>query len=488
MIQDLKPYSSYKDSGVSWLGNVPEHWEILPLGRVLAERKEKNDPIKTSNILSLSLHDGVIPYADKRPGGNKAKADLTAYRLAYPGDIVLNSMNVVVGSVALSKYFGAVSPVYYMLRPRHSHDVVEYFNAIFQNRSFQSSLFGLGNGIMYIQSQSSGKLNTIRLRIPMTKLNRVEIPCPGHDEQASIVRFLNWSNSRIDRAIRAKRRIIALLNEQRQAIIEHAVTRGLDSSPRLRPSGLVWLGDIPEHWEINRLKAVVTEAVAGPYGSSLTKAMYTNRGYRVYGQQQVIPDDFSAGDYYISSAKFTEMRRYRVFPDDVLVSVMGTVGRVAVVPGDAEAGIINPRLVRYRPDFSQVRARYLQLAIQSRPSQDQLAEACKGTTMEGLNMRILDNLVILRPPLSEQDAILAYVQSETGRLSRVIAYTEREMSLIREYRTRLTADVVTGKLDVRGVEVPAIEEGPEESVTEEAGEPDEVEEEAEPLNEETYAD
>jgi type I restriction enzyme S subunit len=198
-----------------------------------------------------------------------------------------------------------------------------------------------------------------------------------------------------------------------------------------------------------RLKSLVTEAVAGPYGSSLTKAMYSQRGYRVYGQQQVIPDDFSVGDYYISADKFVEMTRYGVLPHDVLVSVMGTVGRVAVVPETAEPGIINPRLVRYRPDFNRVRPRYLQLAMQASPSQAQLAEGAKGTTMEGLNMQILGKLLILVPPLHEQDAICDFLDSEVVTFDIAITRTEREIALIREYRTRLVADVVTGQLDVR---------------------------------------
>ncbi|OGX21094.1 MAG: hypothetical protein A2Y00_06055 [Omnitrophica WOR_2 bacterium GWF2_43_52] len=224
----INPTVPLKPSGVPWLGEIPKHWDILPLGRLLAERNEKNDPIKTDNILSLSLHDGVIPYADKRPGGNKAKDDLTAYKLAYPGDIVLNSMNVVVGSVGLSKYFGVVSPVYYMLYPRQPNDVVEYFDAVFQDRAFQSSLFGLGNGIMVIQSKSSGKLNTIRMRIPMTKLNRVEVPHPNHEEQVAIVEYLAKAKASIDSVIDNARRELCLLQEYRTRLVSDVVTGKLD--------------------------------------------------------------------------------------------------------------------------------------------------------------------------------------------------------------------------------------------------------------------
>jgi type I restriction enzyme, S subunit len=224
----LAPSVRLKPSGLPWLGNIPEHWEVMPLGRVLKERIEKNDPIKTDNILSLSLHDGVIPYAEKRSGGNKAKDDLTAYKLAYPGDIVLNSMNVVVGSVGLSKYFGAVSPVYYMLRPRNSSDIVAFFDALFHDPAFQRSLFGLGNGIMFIQSKSTGKLNTIRMRIPMGKLNRVDIPYPPANEQTMIVQSIEAETVRLDTVISRLDHEIELLIEYRTRLISDVVTGKLD--------------------------------------------------------------------------------------------------------------------------------------------------------------------------------------------------------------------------------------------------------------------
>jgi type I restriction enzyme S subunit len=218
-----------KPSGISWLGDIPAHWEVKSLNAVLVQRKEKNSPVKTTNILSLSLHDGVIPYNERtRPGGNKAKDDLSAYMLAYPGDIVVNSMNVVVGSVGLSKHFGAVSPVYYMLRPRGSQDLVEYFSAVFQDTAFQRGLFGLGNGIMVIQSKSSGKLNTIRMRIPMNKLGRVQLPYPGKEEQKAIVAYLAEATPSLDRTIERIRLEVQLLGEYRTRLTADVVTGKLD--------------------------------------------------------------------------------------------------------------------------------------------------------------------------------------------------------------------------------------------------------------------
>jgi len=213
-----------------------------------------------------------------------------------------------------------------------------------------------------IKVDSTGVVES-RLRLYSDDLFRIEALVPPREEQTAIARFVDTFSWQVDRFIHAKRRLIALLNEQKQVMIHRAVTRGLDPSVRLKPSGIDWLGDVPEHWKVVRLKFLVVESVAGPYGSSLTKAMYSDSGYRVYGQQQVIPDDFTIGDYYISEAKFSEMQRYQVFPGDVLVSVMGTVGRAAVVPEDIEPGIINPRLVRYKPNMERIRPRFLQLAM-----------------------------------------------------------------------------------------------------------------------------
>ena len=137
-----------KDSGLVWAGLIPLNWKLKKIKYALQERVEKNNPIQTTEILSLTAKQGVIPYGEKEGGGNKPKEDVSAYRLAYPGDIVMNSMNILSGSVGLSKYYGCVSPVYYMLRPRKTNEDVRFYNYIFQTTVFQRSLFGLGNGIL----------------------------------------------------------------------------------------------------------------------------------------------------------------------------------------------------------------------------------------------------------------------------------------------------------------------------------------------------
>lgn len=197
------------------------------------------------------------------------------------------------------------------------------------------------------------------------------------------------------------------------------------------------------------MKFLVRESIAGPYGSSLTKSMYAPSGYRVYGQQQVIPDDFSIGDYYISEEKFAEMSRYRVSPDDVLISVMGTIGRAAVVPHAVEPGIINPRLVLYRVVKQLVHPRYLQAFLNNRTSQDYFSLAAQGTTMEGLNMTSIGELAVPLPPLSEQARILDFIRAEAEEIDALVGAAEHAVNLLKERRSAIITAAVTGQIDVR---------------------------------------
>lgn len=224
---------------------------------------------------------------------------------------------------------------------------------------------------------------------------------------------------------------------------------------------MTWLGEVPAHWKVARMKHVTHEGIAGPYGSSLTKAMYVASGYRVYGQQQVIPNDFSAGDYYISEEKFSEMTRYLVRPNDILVSVMGTIGRAALVPADVEPGVINPRLVLYRVKERVIAPRYLQVFINNPTSQRYFSLAAQGTTMEGLNMVSIGELQIPLPPLDEQHEILEFIDGETARLDALTTEASRAIDLLKERRSALIADAVTGQIDVRDVSVGAYEEDEE---------------------------
>lgn len=287
-----------------------------------------------------------------------------------------------------------------------------------------------------------------RDKLTQGKMNQIPIPLPPIDTQRAIANFLDRKTASIDALIVKKERLIALLEEKRQALITQAVTKGLDPSVPMKDSGIEWLGEIPAHWEVKRLRHLVRESVAGPYGSSLTKAVYTSAGFKVYGQQQVIPDDFEVGDYYISAERFREMARYRVHPNDILVSVMGTVGRVAVVPDSAAPGIINPRLVRYAVQEGMVKPRWVQAVLMSVPWQQQLSLEAKGSTMDGLNMKILGDLPLVVPPPDTQGRILGTLRTQTEACVGPMTRLQLSVARLHEYRQALITEAVTGQLDI----------------------------------------
>ena len=216
-----------KDSRIPWLGEYPAAWSLKKIKYCLQERIEKNNPVRTTDILSLTAKQGVIPYDQKEGGGNKPKEDVSAYRLAYPGDIVMNSMNILSGSVGLSQYFGCVSPVYYMLRPLDAKEDVRYYNYIFQTTVFQRSLYGLGNGIL-IKESGNGKLNTIRMRIPMDKFGGLFIPVASKSEQKIIADYLDKICAEIDVLTADIQTQIDTLEQYKRSVITEAVTKGLN--------------------------------------------------------------------------------------------------------------------------------------------------------------------------------------------------------------------------------------------------------------------
>lgn len=251
-----------KDTKIKWLGEIPDSWQLKKIKYVLQERIEKNNPVRTTYILSLTAKQGVIPYDEKEGGGNKPKEDVSAYRLAYPGDIVMNSMNILSGSVGLSQYFGCVSPVYYMLRPKEKDDDVRYYNYIFQTTLFQRSLFGLGNGIL-IKESGNGKLNTIRMRIPMDKFGGLYIPIAPKDKQKKISDFLDAKYGEIDILIKNIQEEIDVLEDYKKSVISEGVTRGLDCDSALKDSGIFYMGPIKETWSISKIGYICTKLSRG---------------------------------------------------------------------------------------------------------------------------------------------------------------------------------------------------------------------------------
>lgn len=452
-------YAEYKDSGVEWLGGIPSHWDLQRLKVILNERNEKNDPIKSTNILSLTMHQGVIPYSEKEgSGGNKPKEDLTAYKLVYENDIVLNSMNVIVGSVGISKYFGIASLVYYMLYPRSLNQTnIRFYNYIFQAKSFQENLGRLGTGILIKKSESSGKLNTIRMKISMEDLNNEILTIPSVEEQTQIANFLDHETAQIDTLIAKQEKLIELLKEKRQAVISHAVTKGLDSNVPMKDSGVEWLGEVPEHWEIKQNKYLLEFVTSGSRGWAQYYADTGSLFFRIANLTRDTIEPKLESIQYVEPPKGSEGERSKIKINDLLISITADLGSVCVADASIKDGYVSQHVALCRPIKICV-SRWLAYFILSDCAKEQFLGSGYGGTKIQLSLEDIKELIIAVPPRNEQLQISEYIDEKLTQYEHLICQAEKLIGTLQERRTALISAAVTGKIDVRNWQAPTVAE------------------------------
>lgn len=432
MIIALNPYPDYRGSGVEWLGDVPTHWEVVRLGWLLRERGEINQDGEITHVLSLLRERGVIPYSEKGNIGNKKSDDITRYKVVRPDDIVMNCMNVIIGSVGLSSETGCLSPVYYVLVGRND-DQPRYLNAVFQCPQFHQSLIRIGNGIL-----------DHRMRIPMELLKCELLPRPPIAEQTAIACYLDHADGRIRRYSSAKERLIGLLEEQRQAVIHRAVTRGLDPDVRLKPSGVEWLGDVPAHWEVRRLKhwVGINEAVLPETTNPDFEFRYLEIG--AVGTDVLIDEP--------SIIRFSDApsRARRIVRNgDTIVSTVRTYLKAVWFAEDVHDDLICSTGFAVLTPRQETAPKFVSYLAQSNAFTDRVTAESVGIAYPAIAESRLSSFHVCIPPLSEQAALVEYLDKATADIDAAIARARRHVELLREYRTRLIADVVTGKLDVR---------------------------------------
>lgn len=212
-----------KDSGMQWIGQIPEHWKVESLKNILTERNEKNDPIRTREILSLSIDKGVTLYAEKTTNLDRFKDDFSQYKLAHKYDLVFNSMNMIVGAVGVSDYFGCVSPVYYTYHGRYNISNTKFYEYLFRCKPLQGVLYSLGKGLIAID-RGEGKYNTLRLKVSRDDLRSLRLPFPSYSEQNQIISYIETQSSKIDTLISLKEQEIEKLKEYKATLINSAVT------------------------------------------------------------------------------------------------------------------------------------------------------------------------------------------------------------------------------------------------------------------------
>ncbi len=435
MIEDLKPYSEYKDSGLPWLGEVPAHWEIARSKRLFKQRKEFAQP--EDQQLSATQAYGVIPQAlyEQKTGYRVVKISMHLDKRKHvQADDFVISMRSFQGGLERAWTTGAIRSSYVVLEP--SRDVAPgYFQYLFKSHQYINALRATSDFIRDGQDLNFG--NFCGVALPLIPLQ----------EQTAIACFLTWATNRLDRAIRAKRRIIALLNEQKQAIIHHAVTRGLDHLVPLKDSGIPWLGEIPEHWEVIGLRMRYSVEL----GKMLDAKRVTGRHSMPYLRNRdvqwdrVLTDDLPVMDILPS-----EINRYTVQAGDLLVCEGGQVGRSAFWDEQLPVCGFQKALHRVRClDSSQDYPRFLFYQMQHAAGLGVFTADGNENTIAHLTCEKLRSHRFAFPSLTEQSDIADFLDTELRVFQNTISRLEREIELLREYRTRLIADVVTGNLDVR---------------------------------------
>ncbi|MCX6843486.1 MAG: restriction endonuclease subunit S [candidate division WOR-3 bacterium] len=460
----LKPYPSYKPSGVPWLGDVPAGWDILPGRACYREKCTSNTGMQEKTVLSLSYGRIVVRPPEKLHG--LVPASFETYQIVEPGDIVCrptdlqNDWNSL--RFGLSNHRGIITSAYlcfhtdgklsreFGFQLLHTYDLLKVF-------------YGLGSG----------------LRQNLDWVDFKYLPClvPSPSEQSAIVRFLDYMDRRIRKYIRAKQKLIALLNEQKQAVIHKAVTRGLDPDVKLKPSGVAWMGDVPQHWTLYRAKLLLRQ-VASPIPANAEMVTCFRDGQVTLRRNRRVAGFTNA----IKELGYQGIKAGQL----VLHSMDAFAGAIGV--SDSE-GKCSPEYVICEPRSADVVVKYYALLLRSLALRGLFVVLCPSVRERAPRVRYSDfgAFYLPRPRWGEQEQIISAIGVECTEIERSLQSARRAVGLVREYRTRLVADVVTGKLDVREaaaglpqeaeeVEEPElpVDEEPEEDVEDAGGEDTEV--------------
>ncbi|MBI2745404.1 MAG: restriction endonuclease subunit S [Burkholderiales bacterium] len=416
-------YPGYRTARMRWLPPVPEHWNEQRAKTFFREVDERS---KTGHeeLLSVSHLTGVTPRSQKNVTMFKA-ASYVGSKLCQPGDIVINTLWAWMAALGASRHVGIVSPAYGVYRPHRTDSFnPAYLDYLLRTRAYVAEYIGRSTGI-----------RSSRLRLYPNQFLDIALLQPPRPEQDQIVAYLRAQDAHIARLIKAKRELIGLLNEQKLRIIDHAVTRGLSASVALKPSGIEWLGDVPKHWEVLPLRRILRVKS----GDMIHASEETEDGWPIYGGNG--PRGFT--------------KKVNSHGPMLLIGRVGAkCGCIHRVDGKFWASEHALRVIPLR-EFDQEFFEHLLRWVDFNRFAIRTAQPL-------INSTIVREQICAVPPVPEQVEIRKWIADECQPLDETIQRAEEEIKLIREYRDRQIADVVTGQVDVRGW-VP----GPDDVVAEE---------------------
>ena len=413
-----KRYNSYKESGFVWLGEIPSHWEesiIKALTRVVSRKNRPNEP-----LLSVYRDYGVILKSSRDDNYNRPGQDLSAYKYVKPTNLVLNKMKTWQGSLGVSEFHGIVSPAYITCELDISNVFPRYLHYLLRCRNYIHEYNRLSYGV---------RTNQWDMRYDDFK--KIPVFLPSKQEQRTIAKFLDRKTVEIDRFIANKEKLIALLNKQKAATINRAVTKGINPDAKLKPSGVAWLGEIPKDWEVRRLKYELESLnerripLSGPERGAMK-----NKRYDYYGASGIIDkvDDYIFDEPLLLIAEDGANLLLRNLP----LAIIAT-GKYWV---NNHAHILRP----YRGNL------YFFAYLLESMRYDQYIS---GSAQPKLTQDRLANIKISVPPVNEQWQIINALNRETEKIDAAVAKAQKEIYLIRKYHQALISEAVTGKIDVR---------------------------------------
>ena len=432
----MERYNEYKDSGVQWLGEIPSHWDMQRWRFLLTENKVKNTDCKVKVQLQFKYGDIVRKANQDEDAG--VLETISKYTVVAPDDIMINGLNLnydfISQRVAQVRENGVITSAYVSLRPT-SLACSRYYTYFLKSMDFKKMFHGMGTGI--------------RLTLSYNELKNQFIPFPSIAEQQAIADYLDTATAKIDEAIAQQQKMIDLLNERKQIIINNAVTKGLNPDAPMKDSGVDWIGEIPEHWEIKKLKHVCQAfGRIGFRGYSTTDLVDEGEGCITLS-----PSNMRDGQMqyekctYLSWEKYEESPEIKIFNGDILfVKTGSTYGKSSLVDNLPLEATINPQLLVFK-NFT-CNNRFLAHVLQTTTIKTQVEVSVIGGTIPTISQQKILNYVFPYPTEDEQEAIVAYIENKSTPINAAIKASERQISLLQERKQIIINDVVTGKVKV----------------------------------------
>lgn len=426
----------YKDSGIEWIGKIPVSWDVKRLKEIFVERNNRDAKGKT--LLSVSQYYGIKPKAETDIADSHIAESYDDYKVVQKGDFVMNIMLAWNGSYAVSDYEGIVSPAYcvYQFRKECCH---KYLHYLLRTDGYQTAFKTMSRGII-----------DSRLRLYPEQFYTFNTIFPPVNEQQRISDYLDEKCGEIDSLIGLQEQMIEKLKAYKQSVITEAVTKGLDPNAKLVPSGIDWIGEIPEGWKIMRIKNISSDYKAGPFGSALITGNLLHEGsILVYTPEHVADTSKisqNLNNLYLQEERREEMSQFFVKAGDVVFPIVGSLGRAIIIDEHMPEGIINQRLSKFSINREKIDEGYFMWLFGKSEFYAKYIEMnCRGSFIVNLTKVIVGDMPLPLPSLCEQQAIASYLNEKCVDIDHLIALKQQKIEALKDYKKSVIYEAVTGK-------------------------------------------